>query len=86
MWFEISFQITNLATISSIRRWELGKKNRPKSLIWEQYVPFTDVTSEQNGTECPIVNNFFHLQVGMRNKTVLNYQFGNNEIHLQIGA
>ena len=31
------------------------KKNRAKSSIWEQYVPFADRNSEQNGAKCPIV-------------------------------
>ena len=64
------------------------RKKGPKSSIWEHYVPNTDGNSEQNGAECPIVNKLFHLQMGTRNKTVLNLvlndQSGNKVFHLQI--
>ena len=64
-------------------------KNGPKSSIWEQYVPFTDGNSEQNGAKCPIVNKLFHLQMGTWNEPVenlvLNDQFGNKVFHSQIG-
>ena len=64
-------------------------KNVPRSLIWEQHVPFTDGNSEQNGTKCPIANKLFHLQMETRSKTVLNLvlndQFGNEVFHSQIG-
>ena len=39
--------MTNLGTMCSIHREELGRKG-PKLSIWEQYVPFTDRNSEQN--------------------------------------
>ena len=64
------------------------RKKGPKSSIWEHYVPFTDGNSEQNDAECPIVNKLFHLQMGARNKTVLNLvlndQSGNKVFHSQI--
>ena len=53
--------------------------------IGEQFVPFKNGNSEQNGAKCPIVNILSYLQMGTRNKTVLNLvlndQFGNDLFH-----
>ena len=66
-----------------------SEQNSANLLIWEQYVPFTNGNSEQNGAKCPIANKLFHLQMGTRNKTVLNLvlndQFGNKVSHSQMG-
>ena len=39
------------------------EKNGAKSSIWEQYVPFADRNSEQNGAKCPIVEQIMEQTV-----------------------
>ena len=76
--------ITNLGTICSIHRQELGTKQR-KWTIREQCVPFTDRNSEQNSPKWPNWKQCGPLtDIGTRTKTVLIYQFENGVFRLQI--
>ena len=62
-----------------------SEQNGAKCPNVEQTVPFGDGNSEQNGAKFIHLGtkSFIHLQIGIRNKTILNNQFGNSVIHLQ---